>query len=127
MSNTIRFRVDDMTCGHCVRTITAAIQATDPRAEVEIDLATRLVQVDSAVDASQLRRSIARPATRRWRYPTHRRRKRPTSRPHGAAPAAAADAPRHAGIDLRQARRRQTGASWPHGRHDGAVTLRRTP
>ncbi|MGV8822832.1 heavy-metal-associated domain-containing protein [Methylibium petroleiphilum] len=59
MSNTIRFRVDDMTCGHCVRTITAAIQASDPRAEVEIDLAIRQVRVVSGTaSADQLSRSI---------------------------------------------------------------------
>ncbi|WP_241485531.1 heavy-metal-associated domain-containing protein, partial [Xanthomonas euvesicatoria] len=27
-----------MTCGHCVRTVTQAIQAVDPHAQVDVDL-----------------------------------------------------------------------------------------
>ena len=45
------FRVDDMTCGHCVSTITQAIQAADKDATVTIDLARRLVMVEPT-DAS---------------------------------------------------------------------------
>lgn len=40
------FRVDDMTCGHCVATITKAIKATDTEAKVTIDLAQHLVMVE---------------------------------------------------------------------------------
>ena len=40
------FRVDDMTCGHCVSTITQAIQAADKDATVTIDLARHLVMVE---------------------------------------------------------------------------------
>lgn len=41
------FRVDDMTCGHCVATITRAVQAADPDARVSTDLAHHLVTVES--------------------------------------------------------------------------------
>lgn len=40
------FRVNDMTCGHCVSTITKAIKATDKDAKVTIDLAQHLVMVE---------------------------------------------------------------------------------
>jgi copper chaperone len=36
-----------MTCGHCVATVTKAIQQADPQARVEIDLGTHLVRVQT--------------------------------------------------------------------------------
>lgn len=54
------FRVDDMTCGHCVSTITQAIQAVDQAARVTIDLARHLVTVEPArADAQELSDAIA--------------------------------------------------------------------
>lgn len=56
----IAFEVNDMTCGHCVSNITKAVQAADPQARVEIDLARHRVQVEPAqADAAQLRAAIA--------------------------------------------------------------------
>ena len=43
------FIVNDMTCGHCVGTITQALNAMDPDASVAIDLAQHRVQVESAI------------------------------------------------------------------------------
>jgi copper chaperone len=34
----ITLHVEGMTCGHCVRTVTQASQALDPRATVQVDL-----------------------------------------------------------------------------------------
>jgi copper chaperone len=49
------FRVDDMTCGHCVRTITEAVRAADPGAQVQADLAAHTVRIDGArIDAARL-------------------------------------------------------------------------
>lgn len=42
------FEVNDMTCGHCVATITRAVQAVDPGATVETDLAAHRVRVEPA-------------------------------------------------------------------------------
>lgn len=42
----IAFEVKDMTCGHCVSTITKAVKAADPDARVDIDLARHLVQIE---------------------------------------------------------------------------------
>jgi len=44
----IAFEVQDMTCGHCARTITQAVQALDPAAKVQIDLATHRVAIEAA-------------------------------------------------------------------------------
>lgn len=53
------FEVQDMTCGHCVSSITQALKATDNDARVQIDLATHRVQVESTtVDAKALAAAI---------------------------------------------------------------------
>ncbi|MDB6050634.1 MAG: copper resistance protein CopZ [Pseudomonas sp.] len=48
------FNVQGMTCGHCVRAITQAVQHGDPAADVQVDLATGIVQVQSALAADTL-------------------------------------------------------------------------
>ena len=45
------FTVEGMTCGHCVKAVTQAVQSQDPTAEVKVDLAAKQVSVQS-----QLRR-----------------------------------------------------------------------
>mmetsp|Transcript_60341 Transcript_60341/g.148439 ORF Transcript_60341/g.148439 Transcript_60341/m.148439 type:complete len:98 (+) Transcript_60341:201-494(+) len=55
----ITFEVNDMTCGHCVSTITKALKATDKDATVQIDLATHRVQVEPfSADAEELAEAI---------------------------------------------------------------------
>ena len=55
----IAFEVNDMTCGHCVSTITKALKAADKDATVQIDLTTHRVQVESAsADAEGLADAI---------------------------------------------------------------------
>ena len=55
----IAFEVHDMTCGHCVSSITKAVKALDQDAEVRIDLATHRVEVEPArADAAQLAAAI---------------------------------------------------------------------
>lgn len=48
------FVLPDMTCGHCVKAVTAALQAVDPAAAVHTDLGAQRVQVDSAVPVEAL-------------------------------------------------------------------------
>ena len=48
------FNVQGMSCGHCVKAITQALQATDPAASVRIDLAAKEVGVESALSADQV-------------------------------------------------------------------------
>lgn len=55
----MRFDVQGMHCGHCVRAITRAVQALDPAARVEIDLTGGTVEVDSAaLDAERVAAAI---------------------------------------------------------------------
>lgn len=42
-----RFLIPGLRCGHCVRAVTAAVQALDPQARVEADLPTHRVSVHS--------------------------------------------------------------------------------
>ena len=55
----ITFQVNDMTCGHCVGTITQALKARDKDATVRIDLPTHRVQVEPvSADAQALADAI---------------------------------------------------------------------
>ena len=48
----ITFQVDDMTCGHCVSTITKAVKAIDGGAKLQFDLATHRVVIEPAESAA---------------------------------------------------------------------------
>lgn len=55
----IAFQVNDMTCGHCVNTITKALKAVDAGARVQIDLASHRVQIEpTEADAAELSDAI---------------------------------------------------------------------
>ena len=55
----ISFQVNDMTCGHCVSSITKAVKMVDSGAKVEIDLATHLVKIETTgIDAVELSDAI---------------------------------------------------------------------
>ena len=54
----ITFEVPGMTCGHCARTITNALQEIDPAAQVTVDLAAKRVAVTSTATAERLRTAI---------------------------------------------------------------------
>jgi copper chaperone len=51
-------KVSGMSCGHCVRAITRAVQAGDPAAEVQIDLGAGEVRVASRQSLEQLLQAI---------------------------------------------------------------------
>lgn len=40
--------VDNMSCDHCVKTITKAINKLDPHAKVTVDLAKRIVDIENS-------------------------------------------------------------------------------
>ena len=44
------YDIPDMSCGHCVATVTKAVKTADPEATVEIDLAARKASVISTRD-----------------------------------------------------------------------------
>lgn len=58
MSATQTFQVQGMSCGHCVRAVTEAVQQVDPQAEVQVDLAAGRVEVRSAQPRDALARAI---------------------------------------------------------------------
>jgi copper chaperone len=54
-----KFKVTGMTCGHCVRAVTEAVQGVAPTAQVDVSLQTGEVSVTGAVDSSQVIAAIA--------------------------------------------------------------------
>jgi copper chaperone len=51
--------VPEMSCGHCVSTVTKAVETLDPAAVVTVDLAAKKVSIDSGFDAALLAGAIA--------------------------------------------------------------------
>ena len=43
-----------MTCGHCVRAVTQAVQAKDPAASVNVNLAAKEVGVESRLSPDEV-------------------------------------------------------------------------
>lgn len=54
----IEFIVSDMTCSHCVQTITQAVQACEPGAQVTAATATHRVTVDSVQNPAAVEAAI---------------------------------------------------------------------
>lgn len=52
------FIVNNMTCGHCVATVTKAIKQLDPDAEVNVDLASKQVTVESGHSDNEISRIL---------------------------------------------------------------------
>jgi copper chaperone len=48
------FHVEDMTCGHCVSTITKAVKDADPKAVVDIDLKSHLVRISGTSTSKEI-------------------------------------------------------------------------
>ena len=55
---TVKFRIENVTCGHCVSTLSRAIQAIDPAAKVNEELGEKILSVSSSVAADELQRAI---------------------------------------------------------------------
>jgi copper chaperone len=56
----MKFDVEGMTCGHCVRAITRAIHTLDPDARVDVDLAQGVVIVEGQMLSDAAADAIAR-------------------------------------------------------------------
>lgn len=55
----IAFEINDMTCGHCVSTITKAVKQADRNAVVTVDLDTKRVQIEpTEADEAELKAVI---------------------------------------------------------------------
>ncbi|CAM4256110.1 Copper chaperone [Comamonas aquatilis] len=53
------FEVQGMTCGHCERSVTNAIQGVDAQAQIKIDRSANRVEVDSSASREALSAAIA--------------------------------------------------------------------
>jgi len=53
------FNVQGMTCGHCERAVTQAVQSVDPQAQVKIDRPAGKVEVQSTQPREAIARAIA--------------------------------------------------------------------
>jgi copper chaperone len=54
----IEFEVKDITCGHCIGTVTAAVKAAVPNSTVTVDLPQHIVRVQGAVNAGAVQAAI---------------------------------------------------------------------
>ena len=54
----LTLKVSGMTCNHCTRGVTKAVHGVDPAAQVQVDLATGLVKVESPKSRSEMARAI---------------------------------------------------------------------
>lgn len=55
----IEFTLPDMTCNHCVKTVTETVQRIDPKATPQIDLPTHRVRIESAQPAEAFAKALA--------------------------------------------------------------------
>ena len=55
----MKLLIENMTCGGCARGVTATIQDVDPTAKVEVDLATKIVTVESTATVVQITAVLA--------------------------------------------------------------------
>ena len=55
----MKFRIENMTCGGCARSVTRTIQKLDPEAQVEIDVDRRFVEVRSETPSADFAAALA--------------------------------------------------------------------
>lgn len=53
------FNVQGMTCGHCEKAVTQAVQSLDPQAQVKIDRPAGKVEVESTQPREAIAKAIA--------------------------------------------------------------------
>ena len=54
----IKLNVPDMSCGHCVKSITSAIQSKYSAASVVCDLASKTVEIEKGPSAQELQDTL---------------------------------------------------------------------
>jgi copper chaperone len=58
MSTKTEFLIPDMTCGHCVKAITAAVQRVSPGAVVQAQVDAHRVAIQAAADTAAIEAAI---------------------------------------------------------------------
>lgn len=56
----IDFKIPAMSCGHCVSVITKTAQAADPGAQVQVDLPSHTVKVETSQSRESLAAALAK-------------------------------------------------------------------
>lgn len=56
----LRFRVPNMTCGGCAKSVTKVLQSVDSKARIEIDSRDREVRVESVASESKFLSALER-------------------------------------------------------------------
>lgn len=54
----MKFSIPNMTCGGCVRGVTATIQDLDPQATVSADLSNKTIEVTSTLEANHIQQAL---------------------------------------------------------------------
>lgn len=52
------FKIENMTCGGCAKSVTKAIQSVDPAAKIETDPASRMVKVETSATAAAVQQAL---------------------------------------------------------------------
>jgi copper chaperone len=55
----VELTVEGLTCGHCVKAVTAAIQALDAAAKVDITLASGALRAETVLSAARVAEAVA--------------------------------------------------------------------
>jgi copper chaperone len=55
----IQFNIPQMSCTHCVKAVTQAVHEVDPQAKVDVDLASKHVNIDTQADRQKIVESLA--------------------------------------------------------------------
>jgi len=55
----MQFKVEDLSCNHCVAQITKAIHAVDREALVQIDISSKIVNVTTTLAAPSITQTIS--------------------------------------------------------------------
>ena len=55
----IEMTLPTMTCGHCVRSVTDTVQRVDPQAQLQVDLPTHQVRIESTQPRERFAAALA--------------------------------------------------------------------
>jgi copper chaperone len=53
-----RYKIEDMTCGHCASAVEKAIHGVDPAAAVNVDLGAKEVSVETAANTAAIAQAL---------------------------------------------------------------------
>lgn len=54
----MKLEIQNMTCGGCARSVTATIKELDPAAQVNIDIASKIVDVETKLNIDQVTQAL---------------------------------------------------------------------